>query len=126
MEFAYFATLFQLLLKANSIIRTLLACGMLLLFMFSITPRVYLHEMFANHQDTAASNSSDEEDQLSSIGFRCDTHDQVAESPFTSHGFQLVIAPPILYPTATTQHLIANLRLKAPVISTLRGPPAMA
>lgn len=98
---------------------------MLLLFVFSITPRLYLHELVANHQDVTVCSSS-EEDQMAAAGFRCDTHDQVAESPFTSHGFQLAIAPPILYPTATTQHLIANLRLKAPVISTLRGPPAMA
>jgi hypothetical protein len=122
-EYAYFATLYQFHLKANSVIRSLLAYGMLLLFTFSITPRAYLHDLFANHQDITCS-LSDGEDQLSATGFRCDMHDQVAESPFTGVISQLAVEPPMLYPTATTQHLISNLRLKAPVASGLRGPPA--
>jgi hypothetical protein len=99
---------------------------MLLLFAFSITPRVYLHDLFASHQDIAACNPCDGEDQLGVAGFQCDTHDQVAESPFTGHLFQIAITAPVLYPTATTQHLIANLRLQVPIITSLRGPPAIA
>ncbi|OQP48916.1 hypothetical protein A4R26_31225 [Niastella populi] len=98
---------------------------MLLLFTFSITPRAYLHHLFADHQDIAfAYDLSGDEDQLSASGFQCDIHEQVAESPFTDLIYQLAVVQPILYPTATSQHLIANIRLKAVVISTLRGPPA--
>jgi hypothetical protein len=99
---------------------------MLLLFAFSITPRVYLHDLFANHEDLATYSAPDGEDELSVSGFQCNTQNQVAESPFTGHSLQVAIASPVLYPTATTQHLITNVRLQVPLVASLRGPPAIA
>lgn len=126
LDFPYFATLYQLHLKANSFIRPLVALAMLLLFLLSITPRQYLHDIFADHRDIAVHTHDTDEDQLNTTGFNCNTHDQVAESPFTGHTAQPGITPPLLFPTATTQHLLTHVRLHSPSAIDGRGPPAIA
>lgn len=99
---------------------------MLLLFLFSIMPRLYLHDLFAHHVDTVCFKEHQGEKQLHKSTYNCNTHDQVAESPFTHHAMQVKMEPPLRFPTTTTQHLITNLRLQVPATTDLRGPPAIA
>ncbi|WP_276482551.1 hypothetical protein [Paraflavitalea pollutisoli] len=112
-------------MKAHPVIKPLVALAMLLLFTLSITPRQYLHDLFADHRDIAVHTHDTDEDQLDTAGFSCNTHDQVAESPFTGHPAQPRITPPLLFPTATTQHFLTHLRLQAPSVVDGRGPPAL-
>lgn len=57
---------------------------MLLLFLFalSISPRKYLHDVFANHTDQSLSINSKGGPTLEEKGFQCDQLDVVVDFPF--------------------------------------------
>jgi hypothetical protein len=57
---------------------------LLLVFAFSITPKVVLHNVFANHKDVRYP-SGEKETQVNKSGFYCDTENQVVEIPYLEH-----------------------------------------
>jgi hypothetical protein len=96
---------------------------MLMLFTLSITPKLFLHAVFADHTDVVYKKTGGET-QVSKSGFSCDCNNQVATSPFIEHDdtpepgiltvYQLVVPP-------FSSHLIAS----TPLYCALRGPPAL-
>jgi hypothetical protein len=106
----------------KSIIKKLLAVVMLVLFAFSVTPKIFLHILAANHTDRPA-NKKDSKAQISKAGFSCAVESLVAESSFDDAGSSPVIKNwPVLflcnqYPIASTFYSSIQLT------SSLRGPP---
>lgn len=70
-----------------------LAGFMLVLFAFSITPKLILHDLFARHKDLAAVSSSDDLARISLSGFRCNCENLVVESPFVAEITNFEIEP---------------------------------
>jgi|HubBroStandDraft_2_1064218.scaffolds.fasta_scaffold1157010_1 hypothetical protein len=62
-------------------IRALGSILLLLTFTFSITPRIFLHDLFAHHKDLHSIIGSRTE-QLSRAGYHCDCESQVVVMPY--------------------------------------------
>jgi hypothetical protein len=103
-------------------IQKLLAAVMLVLFAFSVTPKIILHKLAANHTDRPA-NNTDSKAQISSAGFSCAVESVVAESSFDGADNTPVVSNTSViflshqYPLASTFHSSVKLT------SSLRGPP---
>src|SRR5687768_10253481 len=82
-------------LLKNSCLYRFSTLVMLILFTFSITPKLFLHDLFTNHTDTVYKKTVDDKAQVSKSGFTCDCNDLVATSPFTEH--KNAIELPILF-----------------------------
>ncbi len=71
----------QGLYKASTIKR-LSAGVLLLLFMFSITPKIFVHALVAGHKDVHLSIGQEGTDQLNKASFHCDVENLVVELPY--------------------------------------------
>jgi hypothetical protein len=97
---------------------------MLLIFGLSITPKLVLHQLFANHKDTPA-RSITAKAQLTTSGFHCDIDNLVVEGPFLTESITLIFNIQVLF--ATYQNRPAhNFASIANLVSSLRGPPSIA
>lgn len=105
------------------IIRPILAGIMLALFALSITPRILVHALAANHQDTHNPVNQDKATQLNKAGFHCNVDNNVVEVPFLS--FPLTIRLEMIEPTGvrnkSPEH---SFHSSDPLLFGLRGPPA--
>jgi hypothetical protein len=109
--------------KKNPVIQRGIAFLMVWLFLFSITPKKYWHDLLAAHTDAYAAAGTGEA-RLSPEGFNCHADDLVVNTPF------LEMAPAAetpLLPFCTSFSLfctagIFSNNLKA---KDSRGPPAM-
>jgi hypothetical protein len=105
------------------IIRQFLAGVLLLVFAFSITPKKFLHDAFANHKDKPALTSLENKPQFSLSGFMCKCDNLVAESPFTDAAAYFDFVPVQLFSVhkdATLYHFYSSTFF----FFELRGPPA--
>ena len=97
---------------------------MLIVFAFSITPTIVLHNWLANHTDTYKKNADAKKQQLSKKIFNCHCDNLVAESPFTeTETFKSVSPLPIFAITTTVD--IAQLPVPPTIFYSLRGPPVV-
>ncbi len=69
------------MLFKNSTIKSYLAALILVLFAYSITPKIVLHNLVANHIDKSKVLNS-HLNELSASGYNCKCDNLVAESPF--------------------------------------------
>jgi hypothetical protein len=101
-----------------------LAALMLVLFAFSVTPKLILHDLVANHKDTPLKCSTDNKAQFNVAGFNCGCNDLVVESPLVrTHVAAEIIAPQIF-----SQHIDTEVRSFISVYQfyfELRGPPSL-
>ena len=65
----------------NTHIKKFTAGLLLIIFSFSITPRIFLHNWLANHKD-AVVNTTGKVQHINAPVFNCQCDDNVAESPF--------------------------------------------
>jgi len=98
---------------------------MLALFAFSITPKLLLHDLVANHKDTPLKCGDDNNQKFIVAGFNCDCDNLVVESPFVHTFFDSEIIVPQIF----SQYI--NSAVKDPIAVNqfyfeLRGPPSMA
>lgn len=112
-------------LQKQPIIRTLLSGLFLLLFAFSVTPRIFLHDWVARHQDRAGWTKGDGHDHLQRVSFHCQTEDQVVESPFLAAEASPQITPPIVFRPEWVERTV-RLHTTRIIYSSLRGPPAFS
>ena len=96
---------------------------MLAVFAFSITPKIILHNVVANHKDTPFASNAEKNAQLNKAGFNCNCDNLVVESPFTDYyePFQIIINKSFL------PQIIKNIngvKTIAQYYPALRGPPA--
>jgi hypothetical protein len=73
----------NLILIQTSIIRRFSAAFFLLLFAFCVTPKRFLHDLLANHQDTERTASL-LVTEVSASGFHCHCDNLVVMTPFTA------------------------------------------
>jgi len=97
---------------------------MLLLFTFSITPKRYLHDLFAGHTHIVTNSSTAEQAHVIKSGFNCDCNTLVATSSFIDEKDNIGVVWPTMY-------LAFLVSFSNPVYSAsysfteLRGPPAV-
>ena len=101
-------------------IKRFVCCFILLVFALSITPKRYLHTLFASHTDNKSPHAEGPF-QLSVSGYNCDNDDTVADSVFTG-----AISPPDhSLPSHYQEYLPIRVLLftSGKVFHSLRGPP---
>jgi hypothetical protein len=97
---------------------------MLLIFVFSITPKQYLHDLVVRHKDDY-SIIEGKGLQVAKIGFQCDCNQQVVQLPYLSE-------PDFRLPFISLQHFsvfllyIQHYSSAEQRFSSLRGPPVTA
>ncbi len=74
----------KLQLKENKTIRTFLAFCLLILFVFSTTPKIYFHDVIANHKDVNVSCIHPEKVKacIHQQGYNCHVEDLVVTTPY--------------------------------------------
>jgi len=97
---------------------------MLIIFTISISPKRYLHDIFANHNDTISLAVNDGKLQLSEAGYNCDCNNLVATSPFMDEAVNIVVICPTIYP-AFFVAFSNPLHSTSYSFTELRGPPAV-
>ena len=103
-------------------IRNVLAGLMVLLFAFSITPKIMLHDLIANHKDRPYAVNDSNTKEIDASGFHCHYDNLVVESPFLDDCFPVGItqlpAPEQLFSLAPNRfHFATHFYFG------LRGPP---
>lgn len=97
---------------------------MLLIFTFSITPKRYLHDLFAGHKDTVSKVADDGKVYVSQSGFNCDCNTLVATSPFTEHADVIEVTGLAEYPSLFIA-LTTAVYTSSYSFTELRGPPSL-
>jgi hypothetical protein len=100
-----------------------LAVVMLLIFGFSITPKIILHDIVANHKDTPFQSNHNQTAQLSAAGFSCNCDNLVVESPYTKD-FNALQIKTILFFKSHFADVVSSFYSQHHFYSGLRGPPA--
>ena len=68
----------------NNIIRSALAGLVMAVFAFSVTPKILLHDLVADHKDTPINSNHSNQEQISKAGFNCNCDNLVVESLFVN------------------------------------------
>jgi hypothetical protein len=97
---------------------------MLILFGFSVTPKLALHKLLANHKDSSPS-AIGADAQLTRSGFHCDVENLVVEGPFLFENTTIAINNPVLFATYQNKPT-HNFYSTDNFVSCLRGPPSFA
>lgn len=97
---------------------------MLVVFAFSITPVIVLHNWLANHTDTYKKSTDTKAQQVGKQTFNCHCDNIVAESPFTETGTFKSFPPIQIFSIVTTVD-IAILPSSPTIFYALRGPPVV-
>jgi hypothetical protein len=95
----------------------------MLIFALSITPKRFLHEVFAKHSDSRTKKNTDKPFQVNYQGFNCEVDNLVAQSPFESYQNSFA------FPSSSSfiPYIFSNVSFFSTehVHSSLRGPPAI-
>lgn len=112
-------------MRGRSVIQKFLAFGLLLIFVLSITPKLYLHDICADHTDFYGYTSNSDDTVISKAGFNCECQDLVVTTPFIQSHFSAEFTLPPAdagFITASYQQFI----LTTQYTKDLRGPPGIA
>jgi hypothetical protein len=101
--------------------KNILAGIMILLFALSITPKIMLHDLIANHKD-ASPSSFGSNAQLTASGLHCDVENLVVEGPFLFGNITVTFNIPVVFVTYQNKS-IHNFCSTDNFVSCLRGPP---
>jgi len=112
------------ILLNHSTIQRLLSGFLLVLFAFSITPKLVLHNLVANHKDSHGKIYSDNfSTKITKSGYYCNTEDLVVESPFIDDNDPIEISGiPSL--SLIFSERPDNFYYFHQIFAVLRGPPA--
>jgi hypothetical protein len=97
---------------------------MLIVFTFSITPIIILHNWLANHTDTYKKSTDTKAQQLGKHTFNCHCDHIVAESPFTEPEIFKSLSPLQTFVITTTVDIV-QLPATPTIFYSLRGPPVV-
>ena len=109
-------------MKGSLIIQKPLAFVALLLFLFSATPKKFLHDLVADHQDFYAALPGDDPG-ISNSGFDCHIHDLVVSTPFLIANSFSETGTGVAYPLHT-ERSFDHYTLPTRITEDSRGPPA--
>ncbi len=106
------------------LIKKIVAVFILIVFAFSITPVIVLHNWLANHTDTYKKSGDTKAQQLGKQTFNCHCDNIVAESPFTEpETFKRL--PSIQFFSLASTVDIVQPPSSPHVFYSLRGPPVV-
>lgn len=94
---------------------------MLVIFVFGITPKRFLHNAFAKHIDNSSQSATGKPFQLTTSGYNCDCDNLVAESTFLNDLQVFSFPLSFSYSCYTIKDISFISTTK--VYSLLRGPP---
>jgi hypothetical protein len=97
---------------------------MLIIFAFSVTPTILLHNWTANHTDSVKKITDTGQQQLSKKLFNCHCDNIVAESPFTEIHYYTYLPVEQKFTNIIGQPCI-DLSLVPQGSVSLRGPPSV-
>lgn len=97
---------------------------MLLLFTFSMVPKLVLHSMLARHKDTAVLHGNPGDKLLKARGYNCDVTSLVVDLPFLYESTDIVQAP-VFYSSEFLTFFSEAPLLKANFARESRGPPSI-
>jgi len=103
-------------------IRKIFAAVLLLVFSFSITPTIILHNWIADHTDAAKKTGNCDKEQLNTEKRYCHCDNIVAESPFTETD-DLIIPVPQRSFAAEPGSPVIRIISSPHFYFSLRGPP---
>ena len=93
---------------------------MLLIFAFSVTPKLFLHDLVVHHKDTPIPLGKYA--QVSNAGFHCDCESQVVDLPYVADVAGICLTAPVSFPTHQTRAAY-QFHSFPHFIFGLRGPP---
>lgn len=96
----------------------------LMLFVFSITPKKYLHDLVANHTDFYSTYAGSET-AVHKAGINCDCEDLVVSTPFVEAGIEEFNGQPKVCSSLLTPHHPFHYPTQYATKDS-RGPPALA
>jgi hypothetical protein len=111
-------------LKGSLIIQKPLAFFALLVFFFSATPKKFLHDLVADHQDFYAALPGDNPG-ISNSGFNCHIHDLVVSTPFLVVNSFSETGTGAAYALYTEKGFV-RYTLPTCITKDSRGPPALS
>ena len=97
---------------------------MLIIFAFSVTPTILLHNWTANHIDSVKKLKDTDQQQLSKKLYNCHCDSIVAESPFTEH-FTISVSPVVTSFLLTGNNRPILFPEPVHIFHSLRGPPTV-
>lgn len=105
-------------------IRRFIAALMLVVFSFSITPTILLHNWLADHTDTFKKTGGCDTEQVGTKKFYCHCDNIVAESPFTETATFILEVPEKRFRSESGSYIPETISFPQFYFS-LRGPPAV-
>ena len=108
----------------NQFIKKIVAAAMLIVFAFSITPTIILHNWLADHTDTLKKITATKGDQFGKKTFNCHCDNIVAESPFTEPAKDIFTPAEQLFSLLKFQQRV-QFSSSQHILYSLRGPPTV-
>jgi hypothetical protein len=103
--------------------KNMLAGLMVLLIAFSITPKIMLHDLIADHKDGSYHANDTKTKLFDPSGFHCHCDNLVVESPFMDDGVSLGFIPLTFHQrmiSLSANHFHCSVQFNF----ALRGPPS--
>ena len=110
-------------IKANNTIRKIISLFLLFAFLLSISPKQYLHTVFAQHTDVTT-NLTKTEVQFNANAYNCDCNQVVCTSPYIPAENQSLSATAGTFASYDDLLIVPGLSQTATQLQ-LRGPPAL-
>jgi hypothetical protein len=95
---------------------------MLAVFVFSVTPKILLHNLVADHKDSPIKSNLSDKHQFSKAVFNCNCDNLVVESPFVNDVLPVYLAVQKLFVRQQT-FFRNNFSFLHHFYFELRGPP---
>jgi len=112
-------------LKTNTTIRAIIGSWLICLLALSITPKIVIHNLIANHRDAAACKADINGTQVNKAGFNCHFENFVAESPFVPALTFIKWRIPFSF-FVQQEYVTHHFCSRQPLFFALRGPPCLA
>jgi hypothetical protein len=111
-------------LSKQPAIRRIIAAVMLIVFAFSVTPTILLHNWVATHTDSVKKQTAADQQQVSKQLFNCHCDNIVAESPFTEP-YKISLPAVSLSFSLPGNDKPVHIPEPGLIFHSLRGPPAV-
>jgi hypothetical protein len=95
------------------------------LISLATTPKLVLHNIFANHRDSSFQPGKDGHANLANAVINCHAQDLVVEAPFINHSITELSVPVVSFKLPYTETVTSLLSITE-FYFKLRGPPGIA
>jgi hypothetical protein len=105
----------------SALFKKVSAALVLAVFILAVTPKITLHNWFANHTDKVANGPASDKTQLSKAGYNCKVDNLVAEGHFITNSAVVIINVPVFY--SFVSYKLPGCPPGQVFYTALRGPP---